>query len=138
MAQSCKTPNNTCIILLAYSRLGGLEGFALQRAIFLLLLFASEAGKKQQQKNYSRGPAARSPAGELASSIMYEGVGSEAILYKLVTCTTSIPDSSRSFKEVVFHVMEQGVKIGALLTPALRRHLELFAVVCDNWQLTST
>jgi hypothetical protein len=43
------------MILLAYSQLGGLEGFALQRAIFLLLLFASEAGKKQQQKNYSRG-----------------------------------------------------------------------------------
>jgi hypothetical protein len=31
-------------------RLGGLEGQARQRAIFLLLLFASEAGKKQQQK----------------------------------------------------------------------------------------
>jgi hypothetical protein len=28
--------------------MGGLEGFALQRAIFLLLLFASEAGKKQR------------------------------------------------------------------------------------------
>jgi len=37
----------------------------------LLLLFASEAGKKQQQKKCSRGPAApAAPAGELASSIM--------------------------------------------------------------------
>src|SRR5215216_1148838 len=33
------------IILLAYSRLGGLEGKALQGAIFGLLRFASEAGK---------------------------------------------------------------------------------------------
>jgi hypothetical protein len=32
-----------------------------RQAIFLLLLFASFAGKKQQQKNYSRGPAAHSP-----------------------------------------------------------------------------
>src|SRR3954453_17965354 len=48
------------VILLAYSRLGGLKGEALQKAIFLLLLFVSEAGKKQQQKNYSRGPAAPS------------------------------------------------------------------------------
>src|SRR4051812_5437136 len=35
-------------VLLAYSRLGGFEIAALQRAIFLLLLFASEAGKQQQ------------------------------------------------------------------------------------------
>jgi len=33
--------------------------------IFLLLLFASEAGKKQQQKNYSRG--LRPPQPPLAS-----------------------------------------------------------------------
>jgi hypothetical protein len=59
------------VILLAYSQLGGLEGKALQRAIFLLLLFASEAGKKQQQKNYSRGPQIPvAPAGELASSFI--------------------------------------------------------------------
>jgi len=47
--------------------MGGLEGEALRSMIFLLLLFASFAGKKQQQKNYSRGPAApAAPAGELA------------------------------------------------------------------------
>jgi len=39
---------NTNNVLLAYSRLGGFEVAALQRAIFLLLLFASEAGKQQQ------------------------------------------------------------------------------------------
>ena len=61
-----------CIIPLAYSRLGGLEGEALQRQIFLLLLFASGAGKKQQQKNNARGLRPRSPAGELASNIMYK------------------------------------------------------------------
>jgi hypothetical protein len=55
------------IILLDYSRLGGLEGFAFQTEIFLLLLFASFTGKKQQQKHYFRGPAApAAPAGELA------------------------------------------------------------------------
>ena len=51
-------PVGQFFILLAYSRLGGLEGEALQREIFLLLLFASSAGKKQQQKEYARGPAA--------------------------------------------------------------------------------
>jgi len=47
--------------------MGGLEGEALLEKIFLLLVFASEAGKNKQQKFYSRGPAA--PAGELASSV---------------------------------------------------------------------
>ena len=61
-----------CIILLAYSQMGGLEGEALQEKIFLLLVFACFAGKNKQQKFYSRGPAAlAAPAGELASSIMY-------------------------------------------------------------------
>ena len=53
------------IILLAYSQVGGLEGFALQGMIFLVLLFASEAGKQQHQKKYARGPAA--PTAPLAS-----------------------------------------------------------------------
>src|SRR5215217_36931 len=70
--QSALVTGAPSVILLAYSRLGGLEGEALRSMIFLLLLFASFAGKKQQQKNNSRGPAApAAPAGELASSITY-------------------------------------------------------------------
>jgi hypothetical protein len=54
-------PSHLGIILLAYYQLGGLEGFALQRAIFLVLLFASFAGKKQHQRTIFRGPAAPQP-----------------------------------------------------------------------------
>jgi hypothetical protein len=54
-------PSHLGIILLAYYQLGGLEGKALQRAIFLVLLFASEAGKKQHQRTIFAGRRAPQP-----------------------------------------------------------------------------
>src|SRR4029079_12448383 len=70
----CGSSAHVTFILLAYSRLGVLEGEVLQRAIFLLLLFASSAGKKQ---NYSRGPAA--PAAPLASKPTVSLMGTTCI-----------------------------------------------------------
>src|SRR4051812_16422921 len=76
------------IILLAYSRLGGLEGQALQREIFLLLLFASGAGKKQQQKKYSRGPAApRSPRWRVSQQ--YHRYGSNHYCASITRCSSN-------------------------------------------------
>jgi hypothetical protein len=56
--------------------MGGLAGEARQRKIFLLLAFASFAGKSKQQQCDSREPAApAAPAGELASSITMGRLG---------------------------------------------------------------
>src|SRR4051812_38897226 len=61
------------IILLAYSRLGGLECAALQRAIFCCCFLPDSLAKSSNKKKYSRGPATpAAPTSGLASSITHE------------------------------------------------------------------
>jgi hypothetical protein len=57
------------IILLAYSQLEGLEGKALQREIFLLLLLPAKLAKAATKEIFSGACSPRSPRWRLASGI---------------------------------------------------------------------
>ena len=112
------------MILLAYSRLGGLAGFARQSAIFLVLLFASFAGKKQHQTNVSRGPAApAAPAGELASSISSKGEAWHDPQRTGLVLRTGIGMKGWSIRYCgVFMKAMPAPEVGARLSRSRRRH----------------
>ena len=94
------------IILLAYSRLGGLEGEALQRAIFLLLLLPAKLAKAATKELFSGACGPRSPRWRVSQQ--YQSIRKQLLLDQ--------------YDQVGVSVLKNMLQVGWKVVGKCRRH----------------